>query len=417
MSKIRIAGVALAAAVLAAGCAKEEEKAEVSTPAEAAATESGDPNEIVVAANGKELKRGEVDKMVDTVVRKLDAEGKSKPESAAAAEHRRRQLAAQIAQAFVMENVFAAKATELGYALDDKEMAEFEKNLLESFAGRPDAPKTFDEFVAKLPFSKDYVLAQLRNQVLVEKMIKGEIIDKDTKDYTAEAQKQLEKIKEANAKVLDAAAAEKKIRGIKAELDATAEGERPAKFAELAKAHSDCPSGRAGGDLNFFPRGQMVKEFEEAAFALPVGGFSDVVKTSFGYHLIHVTAKEPAAEAKEGEKAREERVRASHILVRASEPQPEPKLDEIIDMMKQRGSRAGIADFMHGILRSANIKAADEFSFLLPPPEPVKPAAKDEPKEKVEATDAEPKEDVKAEPKDDAKPAADDKAVEAAEQK
>jgi parvulin-like peptidyl-prolyl isomerase len=64
-----------------------------------------------------------------------------------------------------------------------------------------------------------------------------------------------------------------------------------ANFAMLANKHSLCPSGEAGGDLGFFRKGQMVREFEEAAFSLPVGVVSAPVKTEFGWHLILVTAK------------------------------------------------------------------------------------------------------------------------------
>lgn len=57
-------------------------------------------------------------------------------------------------------------------------------------------------------------------------------------------------------------------------------------FEELAKSFSMCPSSEQGGDLGAFSRGQMVHEFENAAFELEVGEISAPVKTQFGYHLI-----------------------------------------------------------------------------------------------------------------------------------
>jgi len=62
-------------------------------------------------------------------------------------------------------------------------------------------------------------------------------------------------------------------------------------FQYYAKMYSSCPSGRQGGALGCFGRGQMVRPFEEAAFNGNVGEVSDPVKTQFGYHLIWVTKK------------------------------------------------------------------------------------------------------------------------------
>lgn len=64
-------------------------------------------------------------------------------------------------------------------------------------------------------------------------------------------------------------------------------------FAELAKAHSDCPSSIRGGDLGYFGRGKMDPAFEKAAFTLDKGGVSDIVKSSFGYHIIKVEDIKP----------------------------------------------------------------------------------------------------------------------------
>ena len=62
-------------------------------------------------------------------------------------------------------------------------------------------------------------------------------------------------------------------------------------FQYYAKMYSTCPSGRQGGSLGCFGRGQMVKPFEDAAFNGEVGKVIGPVETQFGYHLIWVTRK------------------------------------------------------------------------------------------------------------------------------
>lgn len=59
-------------------------------------------------------------------------------------------------------------------------------------------------------------------------------------------------------------------------------------FSDLAKKCSDCPSGRKGGDLGWFGTGQMVREFEVAAFKGAKGSVVGPIKTQFGWHLIKI---------------------------------------------------------------------------------------------------------------------------------
>ena len=79
--------------------------------------------------------------------------------------------------------------------------------------------------------------------------------------------------------------AKSRIEAIREELDSGA------AFENLARRHSDCPSKSRGGDLDWFGRGGMVKEFEEACWSAEAGEVIGPVKTKFGYHLIEVLGK------------------------------------------------------------------------------------------------------------------------------
>jgi foldase protein PrsA len=77
-----------------------------------------------------------------------------------------------------------------------------------------------------------------------------------------------------------------KAKALKAKIDGGGD------FAAIAKAESDdAGSGAAGGDLGFFTKGQMVPQFEQAAFTQPIGKVGEPVESPFGYHLILVEEK------------------------------------------------------------------------------------------------------------------------------
>lgn len=74
------------------------------------------------------------------------------------------------------------------------------------------------------------------------------------------------------------------------ELKATIEG--GANFAQVARNHSTCPSGRDGGNLGEFGRGEMVPAFDEVVFSAPLNVVQGPVKTQFGYHLLEVASRQ-----------------------------------------------------------------------------------------------------------------------------
>ncbi|RSK26319.1 peptidylprolyl isomerase [Bacillus sp. HMF5848] len=104
--------------------------------------------------------------------------------------------------------------------------------------------------------------------------------------------------------------------------------ENGASFEELAKEYStDTGSAEKGGDLDFFGPGQMVPEFEEAAYALEVGEVSEPVKSQFGFHVIKLTEKKEIQPLEEMREQLENEIRQSKV----SPPDVEAKVLDLVD--------------------------------------------------------------------------------------
>lgn len=108
----------------------------------------------------------------------------------------------------------------------------------------------------------------------------------------------------------------------------------PARFPELARRHStDTASKERGGDLGAFGRGQMVPQFEEAAFSLPVGQISEPVQSQFGWHVIRV----------------EERARTPFEQVR----------DSLREMLKRERGQAAFDELLDDLRAGASVNPPD----------------------------------------------------------
>lgn len=132
---------------------------------------------------------------------------------------------------------------------------------------------------------------QLILSILVQDKIdsKIQVTDDDVKSYYDSNKEQFSSQQLRNAKHI-LVANEDLARKLSAQLKGGAD------FDELAKANSTDPTAKNGGDLGWFGRGQLVPEFEQAAYALNKNQVSDVVKTKFGYHIIKLidTRERPA---------------------------------------------------------------------------------------------------------------------------
>jgi parvulin-like peptidyl-prolyl isomerase len=139
----------------------------------------------------------------------------------------------------------------------------------------------------------------LEDQLLVEAYIKEKILDKvsvsdsETKEYYEKNKQEYISPKEIKVRHIlfsvPADATEEESTTIRKKAESVLmEVKKGANFSELAKRYSACPSAKKGGVLEYFSRGQMVREFEDACFKLKKGELSNVVETPFGFHIIEM---------------------------------------------------------------------------------------------------------------------------------
>ena len=346
--------------ILAAGCKKADE-AKPATPAKpeapaatAKAEAAKDPNEVVASVNDTKYIRKDMSKIVDALLKAQNIPAQQMDEA-------RKYFEQRAVYSFVMKTLILSEVKKQNIKVSDEDRKAQLAKMEESLKAQK---KTVDQYFKESPIGEAAARAEFEDGVAIDKLLQKNVLDAIKVD-DAEIQKVIEDITKKNAetaeknKDLDKVNAEKrtKILALKKQLDGGAD------FAELAKANSDCPSKEKGGDLGEFTRGQMVKAFEDAAFSQEIGKVGDIVETPFGFHLIKVTAKTPAKEAKGDQPAQPEKVTASHILVKteqAQQVQQTPTKEQIESHLKQQKSRDSVQKYL------ADLKAAAKVTTIFP---------------------------------------------------
>lgn len=189
----------------------------------------------------------------------------------------------------ISDEIIRQETEKEGIQVTDKEIAE-EMAVYEKQYGGAEQLKAA---LAESGMTIDGLKEEVQTYVKIEKLIGPniEITDEQMKAYFEENKDTLGQSAKVEASHILTATKEEADE-VKAKL---ADGE---DFAEVAKEHStDTATAKNGGQLGTFGAGEMAPEFEEAAFAMEVGGMSEPVKTEFGFHIIQVTDKSEAVEA------------------------------------------------------------------------------------------------------------------------
>lgn len=212
------------------------------------------------------------------------------------------QVEQQALQTLVQQRIIVAEAARCGAPckVTKADVANELKNIVrDEFKG---SQKEFTDFLKQRKLTKDEALEIVRNSQLQKKLF--EHVTRSVRFTAEDAQKYYDENKDQFS-----TPAGREARHILVATEAEAQAIRktltPDNFAQIAREKStDTGSGAQGGDLGLIQKGQMVPEFERAAFALKDGQISQPVKTQFGWHLIMVkdvsATTTPFAQAKAG---------------------------------------------------------------------------------------------------------------------
>jgi foldase protein PrsA len=250
------------------------------------------PSDAVAVVDGTAIPRAELDKLIANAKRGYEAQNREFP-TVGTPEYVSVQN--QYVKFLVQLEQYEQEGEELGVEVTDKDVdAEIQKLIKDSFGGKR---ANFEKALKDQGYTEADIRDTYRASVLAQKLF-----DAVTKDVTVPEAEILEYYRQNRASygtpesrdVRHILIAEKKEGGAEVDFEKSkteadrllAELRAGGDFAALARANSDDPGSKAEGGKLTISRGQTVPEFDKTSFELDVGAISDLVKTTYGYHII-----------------------------------------------------------------------------------------------------------------------------------
>ncbi|MBI3754267.1 MAG: peptidyl-prolyl cis-trans isomerase [Deltaproteobacteria bacterium] len=231
----------------------------------------------------------------------------------------------------IEEELILEEANRLALNVNDNEVAKEMEAIKKEYTG-----DSFESTILNKYGSMDKWKEEIKKKLLLKKVI-DEVITPRTAVKEDEARRYY---KEHIADYKREEQVRARMIVVKTEEDANNIRERLKQgedFAKLAEEVSLGPEGKKGGDLGFFGKGEMPKEFEDVVFSLPIGKISNVIKTAYGYHIFRVEEKRGAKDLKFSEVK-----------------------DQIINKLKREKGDAGFQAWMMELKQRAKIEVKEE---------------------------------------------------------
>ena len=285
--------VALAAVCSTAACRKNpaEQTAAAQTPAEqkAEAPAPAKPMpaqlpDVLARVNGQAVTKTDFDRLI----KNMEAGRGAIP-----AEKRDEVMRGALDQ-LITYNVLKQEAATRKFVVSDADVDAQVASMQKQFPTQAE----FDKALTARNTTVEQLKSDARVDMAINKMMEAEVAnataatDVDAKDFydkNPDKFQQPESVRASHILLMTQDKDEAAKKAARAKMDELLKRARAGEdFAALAKANSQDGSAAQGGDLGFFPRGRMVPEFDQVAFALKPGEISDVVTTQFGYHIIKV---------------------------------------------------------------------------------------------------------------------------------